>query len=74
MDKSFFLFVHNPHTKVHLQIVEEFGFATHGGVPDSRINVTVLVKDSQQVNNMGFANLIHDLRKNFKLYHIKKTW
>ena len=65
MDKSFFLFVHNPHTKVHLQIVEEFGFATHGGVTDSRINVSVLVKDSQQVHNMRFANLIHDFADKF---------
>ena len=43
------------------QIFQKFGFTSDGCVADSWGNHSVLVKDSEQIDNMGFRDLIHEI-------------
>ena len=45
--------------KMVRKIFQKFGFTSDGCVADSWGNHSVLVKDSEQIDNMGFRDLIH---------------
>ena len=45
--------------KVPLDVPDELGLRPHRGVTDPRSDVSALVKDTQQVHDMGFAYGVH---------------